>query len=103
MHYTRAFGSGDLKINTKPRIIFLAAFLLCTQWYFTILSTQHALHNMSFKCPVCATVNMYGASAISEAPIINSEFNFVLVANVARYFYYLSSLKAYLSRAPPLA
>jgi len=81
----------------------LAAFLMLTQWYFTILSTQHALHNMSLKCPICATVNMYHASAVSEINSLHVDSGYVLVSATTQYFYYLSPLKAYLSRAPPQA
>jgi hypothetical protein len=85
----------------KARIIFLVTFLVCTQWYFTMLSTQHALHNMTFKCPVCMAVNLYSAAAISElqSTYLGTSFDFVVTA--VEKFYFRSFVHVYLSRAPP--
>ncbi len=90
-------------MNKTKRInlIIFAVYIVGAQWYFTILSTHHALHNMPATCPVCALVNQFDNSAISETATIS-------VGSIQLYLTLPSELSvlvyrfvSYDSRAPP--
>lgn len=90
-----------MTIKYKHRIILLAVFVLCAQWYLGILSTRHALHNMPLNCPICALTSHYDDVAVNQ---VQQTLAVPAVEHTPVFFspYQITSLaKAYLSRAPP--
>jgi hypothetical protein len=94
-------GDGAMTKTKRIHLIAFAIFIVWAQWYFTILSTQHALHNMPATCPVCTLVNQLDHSVVPEfviTPVVITQLFLVLPT---QYVIPVSRIVSYDSRAPP--
>jgi len=88
--------------NSNNRIVLLATFFLLAQFYFTVLSTQHAFMDMPTICPICTVAgDLDHATSFAIPPIFLNKSTLTsdqyTSASIVRF------TAGFESRAPPSA